>query len=287
MIQRNDLSACETQLLSPHVKSIPEDCQIRFINAKIETWNYIDNNEWLYVLQKPTSLTLLCGKERIEEIILHHSGTLKLSENCKGYTDTYLLETSDKKSKNVSHFVPVLNILLDDCCLTNLNLKEEDPIQLKPVHLTNVDLTELKYADNKLHEFDEILTNQMKKPFLSSHLSWYSIMFSVIGALIFLIVLLNCCKWCGCYNFFRKLCCFTRSPRNGEVIPPLIRNFVNCTFDSDLRREYHNQTRDVVLYDVKEENVELQSITPITKNRLDNSPYHFRPVGSRRSTTPM
>lgn len=50
---------CEIQLLSPHVNKIPDDCQTSTLRALIETWAYLSNNRWLYLLQEPTTLTVI------------------------------------------------------------------------------------------------------------------------------------------------------------------------------------------------------------------------------------
>ncbi|KAK9686977.1 Baculovirus F protein [Popillia japonica] len=55
--KRTEIPTCEVQLLSPHIDSIPNDCQTKNIKAVIETWKYIGTNQWIYVLQKPTTLT--------------------------------------------------------------------------------------------------------------------------------------------------------------------------------------------------------------------------------------
>ncbi|KAK9739053.1 Baculovirus F protein [Popillia japonica] len=186
---------CEVQLASPHITKIPEDCPVKNI---------------------PTTVTLLCDETHMEDIVLKRTGVLYLDKKCKGYTDLFILEGSNEISHNITaHYVPSLNILEDDCCLeTKINMNT--PIPLQPIKLTNVDLSELKYADKKLNEFDEILTNQLNKPFIVQHTNWFTLTLSVIGSIVLLMLCFNICKWFGCFNLIRRFCCFTRNPRNGE-----------------------------------------------------------------------
>lgn len=84
--RRTEHQPCEVALLNSHLKSIPASCQTRTINALIETWHYLKNNQWLYVLPKPTTLTLVC-QQHIEDIDIQGTGLLKIQRNCKGYID--------------------------------------------------------------------------------------------------------------------------------------------------------------------------------------------------------
>jgi len=285
---RNDQSNCEVQLMSAHVKKIPEDCRTKKIKATFEVWNYIGTNQWLYILQNPTTLTLMCTGNHMEDVVLHQTGLIKLQPKCKGYTNMVVLETSNEESKNITHHVPSLDIQVD-CCVQDFKEEAPEVISLKPIHLTNLDLHELNYANSKLNEMDQIITNQLNKDKSYHFYSWYTVLLLVIGALVFLVICINCCKWWGCLNLIRKLCCFTRNPRNGEIIPPIIKTFVNCTFDSDLRKEYHNRSRDVVLYNTEREVIQSRVLQTVgeEEEELQGHNYNLRPLTSRRSTTPL
>ncbi|KAK9687374.1 Integrase zinc binding domain [Popillia japonica] len=291
--RRNDASTCELQLLSPHVKLIPSNCRTRNINAAFETWEYINNNQWLYVLHRPTTLTLVCeeNKDGIEDVPLHNTGLIQLKGRCKGYTDTYVLQTSNQYFTDITHIVPQISITDDDCCLLSNETKKQAKLHLPAINFGNVDLSELKYASKKLNELDDIITDELEKPFKNSHRNWYSTSLAIIGALFSIIIFVNCCRWCGCWRLLGRLCCITRNPRNGDTCPLAIRNFVNCTFDSDLRKEYRGGSRDIVTYDNRRELARIQSTsfeeddelhearTPLTTMTSPSKP--------RRSTTPM
>lgn len=82
----------EVQLLSPHIRKLPEDCQLSTVWATIETLEYLNNNQWLYALQKATTLT-----------IMYHVR----------FTNIYSLEAQDCASKNsIIHQRPVQLIMI-------------------------------------------------------------------------------------------------------------------------------------------------------------------------------
>ena len=109
-------------------------------------------------------------------------------------------------------------------------------------------LCELGYANRKLNEFNETVTDQLNKPFIIRHTKWYTIILSVIGAILFIVIWLNYCHWCGCLKFLRRIFCFTKNPHNGDTIPPIIKNFVNRNFNSDMYLEHNSHSQELVPY---------------------------------------
>ena len=63
-----------------------------------------------------------------------------------------------RDNKYISHYVPKLDITIDDCCLLTLRFNKTVSIQLAPIKLTTIDLSELGYANRK-GEFNQIVTN--------------------------------------------------------------------------------------------------------------------------------
>lgn len=289
-------STCEVSLLTSHTDHAPEDCSTKTIHAEVETWKYVSNNQWLYVLQHPTTLTIICGgnKDHIEDIVLHKTGMLQLHNNCKGYTMLFSLEPTSQVNKNVTHFVPKMNIMSSDCCVSTSDyINQNMPNPLKPIKLVNIDLNDLKYNNKKLNEFDEMLTRRLRESVIVTHTSWYTIILCVIGAVLFLIVCGNCCHWLGCWRLLKRLCCFTRSPNTGEIIPPVIKNFVNCTFDSSDHTGHREHSTEMAIYE------EYAGTQAPTRPVMDQQPkttlpstsrYDLRPKTvprSRKSTTPL
>uniref|UniRef100_A0A6V7JSB9 Uncharacterized protein n=1 Tax=Bracon brevicornis TaxID=1563983 RepID=A0A6V7JSB9_9HYME len=153
-MKTTDQPSCEVLLMSPHISHIPEDCDIKTIKAIIETWQDININQWIYVLQRPTTMTLICHEEKdiIEDVVIHQTGVITLADNCKSYTNLYFLEPTDHAGRNLSFHVPKVNII--DAVKCEEEDKEENYpiIHLQPIRLANVDLNGLKFANKKLDE---------------------------------------------------------------------------------------------------------------------------------------
>lgn len=49
---------CGVFLLTEINKSIPSDCDTKILTGKIELWQNLNSNQWLYVLSEPQSLTI-------------------------------------------------------------------------------------------------------------------------------------------------------------------------------------------------------------------------------------
>ncbi|XP_044741915.1 myrosinase 1-like [Chrysoperla carnea] len=86
---------------------------------------------------------------------------------CTGYTNAYTLKAVKLVNGTSSEIkIPVTDITLDVCCnqkIENVSLTE---IELKPMKIVNMDLSELGRNQNRLNQMDEILQNQLNKPFI-------------------------------------------------------------------------------------------------------------------------
>ncbi|XP_054006643.1 uncharacterized protein LOC128891259 [Hylaeus anthracinus] len=267
---------------------------MKTIKTTIETWNYVAKNQWIYVLHEPTTLTVMCegNQNHMKYVILQKSGIIHLQPHCKGYTNLFVIAATHEVSKNATYYMPRLDIQSDDCCILTPHLDAIESTILKPIHLTNIDLMELKYADKKLGEFDEIITKQINKPFIVTHAKWYTIALGIISALLVLFILLKCCKNFGCLHWLQRLCCSTTDPRHGEINSPLIQNFVNCIFDSSSSSSSSPPTtviNEVVTYQPRRNRATVAN--PIPEISEDEETLPVVRVQSRqrtrRSTTPL
>lgn len=130
---------------------------------------------------------MVCQKHT-EDVVLHQTGLLKLSPGCNGYTSEYHLATTSEIQKNVTHFVPQMNILNSK---EVVNFEEKPPIYFKPVRLTNVDLNELTHASNKLQEMDRVLGIQLSHPIFKKNISWFYVVLIIILNIIVVILVIK------------------------------------------------------------------------------------------------
>lgn len=208
--KRTDTPNCEIELFLKSTTQIPKSCKIKHLFADAEIWHRISAQEWLFVLTKPTSINIICSNNEPQEEIINRIGILQLDRNCRAYSDHAVLEAQSVLGNvNITTKIPITDITTDDCCI---KLKENITIQaipLQPITLTNLDLNELKFAKHKLNQFDEILQDQLNKPFLIKHSSWFTLLLSGVAAIALLALLYKLYKWFGINTLIRKCLCLT------------------------------------------------------------------------------
>nr|XP_034172601.1 uncharacterized protein LOC117600804 [Osmia lignaria] len=231
----------------------------------------------------------------MEDIVLHQTGILYLESQCKGYSNIYLLEPTKQTKRNITHYAPPISIVDSDCCVVNIDKVKIDAAHLESVKLTNIDLSDFKYANKKLNELDQILTHNLNEPFIVTHTRWYTIAIGIIAAILITVICIKCCRWCGCLRLLQRFFCFTKNPNNGESVPPMIKNIINCNFDSNTRSDYRETSRDVVTYSNRRRAAGIGSISSTEDSERSRTPppicsptaknYYRRNL--RKSTTPM
>lgn len=162
--KRVDQENCQIQLFFKTRIHIPKTCRIRHIFAEAEIWHKISDNQWLFILSKPTSVNIICNTNKEYEEILQKVGIITLDTGCKAYIDYTVLEVENIVGiHNITSKIPSTDITNDECCQQlkeNITIKG---VKLQPMTVTNIDLSELKYAQHKLSQFDEILQQQLQQ----------------------------------------------------------------------------------------------------------------------------
>lgn len=217
--RRIDHPSCEMQLFSKSTTSIPKTCQIKHLYAEVEIWHKLGLNQWIFVVSKPTTLNILCLNHTNHEEVITNMGILYLDSGCKAYSDYAILETSmDLNTVNISSKIPTTDITDDDCCRELKNNLTFKNIQLQPITLTNLDLKELKYAQHKLSQLDEVLQEQLNKPFVVKHSSWIATAITTIIGILATFAVYKIIKWCGLVSLIRRyLCCFPGLEDQGKT----------------------------------------------------------------------
>lgn len=173
----------------------------------------------------------------MEDVVLHQTGVLALDPRCKGYTETYSLEPVDHGNQNRTFYVPQITIVDDDCCSRLPNFSKDHTDLLKPIHLTNIDLNDLKYATKKFEEFDEVLTKQINEPFIITHHRWHTIVLLAITSIISLGIIFYGCRWFGFLNVVKHICCFCSNRAAENVMPQMIENVIDHNIGALTREE--------------------------------------------------
>lgn len=243
IMERRSDNICELEIFDLQDQKIPKICKITTINAIPEIWQTVSENEWLFILSKPTKGNLLCNDGQDKDVTINGIGLLKITNNCRLITTNILLQP-EISIKNISSYIkiPEVDILEDDCCKYLNRTKPLSPEYLKPVKITNLDLNDIKYTHHKLEQMDQNLQSQLNKPFvikyestiyqwacyggiglLSALLFYYIYKYGIIKVLIKLLSkLFNClipCKKGGNGDTFNFYNCLFGVKKHNQVQP--------------------------------------------------------------------
>jgi hypothetical protein len=220
---------CETILLIEQPKQIPKICQISYLHGEVNIWQPLQSNEWLFVKTTPSRISILCKDRKPKDEQIIHTGIIKLSSNCKGFTGTTSLIPRRKNIQStIYHSIPEVSITEDDCCIYEKLNDTNRILPLLPIHISNLNLEDLKLANHKLNQFNEEINNILNKPNIILHRKWYFyVLIVVVGIIcIFLVYRLmlftglwRIVKWCfpsrshttskdGCIQIFNQ--CFKK-----------------------------------------------------------------------------
>lgn len=166
--------SCETRLLTEVVLSLPKECNSKLLYGQVDIWQRLNNNRWIFVQSKNNKLTVKCG-DKIKDHVISGTGTVKLSEDCVGYSKTIQLLPS------TSHTITVQNQLRLDFVITEDNCCKKEIFNktlssLSPISISNIDLDSLKHASHQLNN----LENEINKAQNESHIVKYGTYYSTV-----------------------------------------------------------------------------------------------------------
>lgn len=207
---------CETELKLKQLSSIPSSCRTKTMKTEMEIWHPLSSNHWLFIVTDTTVGTINCDEatNSVLDVQFHGTGILQLRSRCKCYTTSTLLIATSNQTTNYTNYIPQLDIIGDDCCIREQQylLQTEE---MKPLQLHDLNLDDLRHAQHKLRQYDEILQQNLNKPFIVQHSKWYNVLFGIITLFIVFILFWYCCgKYCRwkifspLRRFFTKECCF-------------------------------------------------------------------------------
>lgn len=125
---------CVTEILKNAITK-PTQCDTYITEFKKEFWysSFFKNN-WYFVCEKPTSITIICNNRSfIRKILLKSSGKLFLKAGCQAHTTKGILITEQTVESSFATLPLELSILNDSCC--NITLNQHYP---KPIHLDEI-----------------------------------------------------------------------------------------------------------------------------------------------------
>ncbi|CAG9137712.1 unnamed protein product [Plutella xylostella] len=186
--------SCESQILTQIFKTLPKECNTKFIYGDVEIWQKLINNKWIYIYSKPTKLTIDCTNNDIKEYKLINTGIIQLDKNCKGYANLIQITATSDIISNFTSPSFDLDLTKDDCC-NDIKLNKTKHL-FTPINIGNVQLDDLNRASVKLHSIEEhIDTMQSNKANLKPHFHITYLVYTLSG-LALLFVMYKICKRC-------------------------------------------------------------------------------------------
>nr|XP_012150436.1 PREDICTED: uncharacterized protein LOC105663770 [Megachile rotundata] len=204
---------CETKLFAFKMKGIPSTCQTQIIKGNFERWVYIQDNEWIFSASHPPSLTITCSPTHIEDVKLKTTGIIRLGPQCKGYTETVVLESSQGITANRSHIL-MQQIPEEDCCPKSHEKSTIIPIRLEPVKVTDINTEELKYSNHKLIQLENFLQKELNKPVIVQHNRWSTVALSVTISIVILVLAIYLLRRCDMLRSTIRCLCLIKDPKS-------------------------------------------------------------------------
>lgn len=202
----NSNPCCETKLLTEVVLSLPNECDKRLLYGRIDIWQRINDNKWIYVQSNNNKLTVKCGDD-IKDYPIIGTGLLKLTSDCIGYSKTLqFIPSTTTTFTYKNQFVIDFDITQDDCCRKEM-LNKTIPL-LSPLSLSNIDLDSLQHASNQLDHLEKEMNNYQEQSHFVKYVHYYSGFTYFIVTLIFIIIIYKLYAYCRRNkNHNNGLCC--------------------------------------------------------------------------------
>jgi len=189
---------CVTEILKNSITK-PMQCDTYITEFKKELWypSFFKNN-WYFVCEKPTTITIICNKRSfIRKLFLKSSGKLLLKAGCLVQTTRGVIITEQTVQSSFLTQPLELSLLNDSCCNIAVNRH-----YLKPIHLDEI--KNLKFDKESLNKINEQLDEQNK--LLNSILLEKT--YEFVYANKYLIIVIGCML-----SYFSIKCCIKKKNR--------------------------------------------------------------------------
>ncbi|XP_061721041.1 LOW QUALITY PROTEIN: uncharacterized protein LOC133527864 [Cydia pomonella] len=264
---------CELQILHSISKSLPKICTTSTFEADINTFQYIENNKWLYILSGETNCVLQCTKE-----VTHHkiqgAGILSLQKNCKLHTGYSTLSASQDSEENITYPIIVPDIRTDDCFEEYRDIAKPD---LMPIKINELPLDSLKQIKNHIDKYGEEIKKIKSTTFAQRNTTTFSWVYFTLGLIMLAYLVFKICKRCPNGLLLRRRT--LNSPNRDSN--GCIQIFNNCFANSSRQQRTHvaipmSTISTSCVTEDEDEDIEPQHSQPI-------SPVSIVPATSKRS----
>ncbi|XP_049882673.1 uncharacterized protein LOC126378392 [Pectinophora gossypiella] len=192
-------SNCELEIITKSVVSLPKSCNSRFLTGKINIWERIKDDKWLYVQSENNKLSIEC-KTDLSEFSLSGTGILNLPDNCIAYFKNIRLLSKSSSKIYVNEVNSDFNIINDSCC--NLDKYKSQLPSITYVNLTSLNIDSLSGIKHKTDDLITELKSLKNQPNITETLYYTYPTLSVISVLSIVLIVIyimlksKYCKLC-------------------------------------------------------------------------------------------
>ena len=216
---------CELQILYSSSTTIPKICTTTTFPAKINTFQQLAGNKWIYILSDEAQCILQCEKE-VSHHKLQGAGIITIPMNCKLHTGYSTLSAFRTTEENVTYPIIIPDIRTENCCE---DIKEFKNPKLIPIPINDLPLDSLSRIKHHIDEFHKELQELKSTPFTQRHQPLFSWTYLTMGVIILLYTILKCCN-------INPVKILRRRRRTSEHQNRCIQIFNNC-FESSNERQ--------------------------------------------------
>lgn len=195
-----NIPTCETEILSNVLNKLPKQCKTKIIHGKIDIWQKITGNRWLFVETEPIKLTVEC-QTQISDFKLLGTGILNLPPSCTAFCRDKEFSTRNNINITVKPIISDFSLINDPCC-DEMKFKSLET-KLKPVKLIEINLEKLASVtnDQSMTDIDEIINGSNPLLKYDSH---YHILTYCIIVLILIFICFKIYKKFGNCSIFKS-----------------------------------------------------------------------------------
>lgn len=197
---------CESEIISKALTCVPNQCETKFLQGNYEIWQRLNNNKWIYVINKPSKLLIDCHNLSNTETTISGTGILSIPKHCIAYYKDSKLIPKFTKIIKMQQINSNFNLINDSCCnyVTFNKLKQNIPkLNLKNINLDSVMSEHTKATSLIIKDLDRIT----EKPHIVLYSEYYcstTILVSIIVLILTLYLLYKCIRSGKCHRMTDK-----------------------------------------------------------------------------------
>lgn len=240
---------CETEVITQVSTKKCNPIQIGFSDYNIIK---LKQNRYILIVSQAIPVVTNCQGQASKTQLVTSNSLLYLNPRCSAFVGSTQLYAYDMKSSN-STAQDIIPVIPFDCCNED-NQQPTKHLNLKEVHIKNLNMDDLNIAEEQLKNQEEIINSMNQQTFAERHLSAFT-----VTTIVFIAIVLSYCCFFKCKKKFPKCIEF---PQNKDKSSLCVNIFNNC------RSNRSNSRQDSInSHEFQEYNVNSETITPLRRSQ--------------------